>query len=44
MDAWEYIVNSLAWSAGGLFIGYLLGRADRALEEPIIEEDPRDKP
>jgi hypothetical protein len=35
MDLLEYLVNSLAWSAGGLITGYLLGRRSRQLiEEP----------
>jgi hypothetical protein len=36
MDVLEYLVNSLAWSAGGLISGYLLGRRSRQL----IEEEP----
>lgn len=33
MDVLEYLVNSLAWSGGGLIAGYLLGRRSRQLVE-----------
>lgn len=32
MEVWEYVVNSLAWSLGGLLVGFVLGRAERRNE------------
>lgn len=30
---WEYLLNSAAWSAGGLALGYYLGRLERRVED-----------
>ena len=30
---WEYILNSAAWSAGGLVVGYFLGRIERDIRD-----------
>lgn len=40
MELWLYAVNSLAWSAGGLFVGYLIGRTNREVHE--IKEQQND--
>lgn len=39
MDVVEYLVNSLAWSTGGLITGYLLGRRTR---RELAEEHDHD--
>lgn len=39
MDVLEYLVNSLAWSGGGLLAGYLLGRRTRELAEEHDHDD-----
>lgn len=41
MDVWIYIVNSVVWSAGGFFGGYLLGRTRVEVHE--IKEDHDDQ-
>lgn len=41
---WEYVLNSAAWSAGGLVIGYFLGRMERQISDikRKVEEDRHD--
>lgn len=39
---WEYVLNSAAWSAGGLVVGYFLGRMERdirAIKQKVEEND-----
>lgn len=35
-----YLINSLSWSIGGLFVGYTLGRMRREVHE--IKEEQHD--
>lgn len=41
----EYVINSGAWSLGGLVVGYLLGRLERnvrSIRDRLDEEDRDD--
>ena len=43
MNGWEYIVNSAAWSVGGLAVGWFLGRMERDVRDIKQRLDERER-